>query len=92
MTAFVRRDRLGFNRIGPTARHSLGQLLFTERQAGDRSDEDPGRGATPVVIARRKKGSVAYPCVFEARPGKLWITTMQGGLRVKLHERDFVGG
>jgi len=28
--------------------------------------------------------------VFEARPGELWITTMQGGLRVKLDERDFV--
>jgi len=29
--------------------------------------------------------------LFEARPGELWITTMQGGLHVKLREKDFVG-
>jgi len=56
------------------------------------SDDDGKTWSTPVVIARRKKGVIAYPYVFEAHPGELWITTMQGGLRVKFNERDFVGG
>ena len=55
------------------------------------SDDDAKTWSDPVVIARGKKGWIAYPYVFEARPGELWITTMQGGLRVKLHESDFVG-
>ncbi|MFH1920422.1 MAG: exo-alpha-sialidase [Planctomycetota bacterium] len=56
------------------------------------SEDDGKTWSAPAVIARIKKGSLAYPYVFEARAGELWITTMQGGLRVKLHERDFVGG
>jgi hypothetical protein len=28
--------------------------------------------------------------VFEAEPGNLWITTMQGGIRLQLKEADFV--
>lgn len=32
---------------------------------------------------------ISYPYVFEYAPGELWITTMQGGLRVKLMEKDF---
>ncbi len=55
------------------------------------SNDDGRTWTDPVVIARIKKGSLAYPYLFEARPGELWITTMQGGLRVKLHERDFAG-
>ena len=54
--------------------------------------EDDGRTWTdPVVIARNTKGWVAYPYLFEAQPGELWITTMQGGLRVRLHEKEFLG-
>jgi hypothetical protein len=41
------------------------------------------------VIARTQKSWLAYPYLFEARPGELWITTMQGGLRAKLHEKVF---
>jgi hypothetical protein len=53
--------------------------------------EDDGRTWTdPVVIARRKSGWIAYPYLFEVQPGVLWITTMQGGLRVVLREKDFV--
>ncbi|MEZ6034455.1 MAG: sialidase family protein [Planctomycetaceae bacterium] len=60
--------------------------------------EDDGKTWTqPAMIAHRHhtlaSGSarwVAYPYVFEASPGELWITTMQGGLRVKLREADFV--
>jgi len=53
--------------------------------------EDDGKTWTePVVFARNKKVWLAYPRVFEAAPGQLWITTPQGGLRVKLMEKDFV--
>ena len=44
------------------------------------------------MFARVKKGWIAYPYLFESRPGELWITTMQGGLRVKIREKDFVDG
>jgi hypothetical protein len=56
-----------------------------------RSPDDGKTWTDPVVIARNKKGWIAYPYLFEARPGERWITTMQGGLRVRLHEEDFVG-
>jgi hypothetical protein len=57
-----------------------------------RSPDDDGKTWTdPVVIARNKKGWTAYPYLFEARPGELWITTRQGGLRARLHEEDFAG-
>lgn len=54
--------------------------------------EDDGKTWTePVVIARNEKGWIAYPYLFEFRPGELWVTTMQGGLRVRIHEKDFAG-
>ena len=55
------------------------------------SDDDGKTWTQPVVIARNAQGWLAYPYLFEAQPGELWITTMQGGLRVKLKEQDFVG-
>ncbi len=52
---------------------------------------DEGKTWSPgQVIARNKGGRVSYPHVFEHRPGELWITTMQGTLRVSLKERDFI--
>lgn len=52
--------------------------------------EDEGKTWTqPAVFARSARGWLAYPHLFEAQPGELWITTMQGGLRVRLRERDF---
>ena len=44
---------------------------------------DEGKTWTePVVVGRKKSARVAYPYVFEPRPGYLWVTTMQGGLRI----------
>ena len=54
------------------------------------SGDDGKTWTDPVVIARSKKDWIAYPYLFEARPGELWITTMQGNLRIRLNERDFV--
>jgi hypothetical protein len=56
------------------------------------SDDDGKTWTNPVVIARNKKGWIAYPYLFEIRPGELWITTMQGGLRAWFREKDFAGG
>jgi sialidase-1 len=52
--------------------------------------DDEGATWTPArVIARNKGGRVSYVHAFEATPGELWVTTMQGDLRVHLKETDF---
>ena len=61
--------------------------------------EDDGRTWTePVVLAYdpMKEGDkepahrLSYPHVYEHVPGELWVTTMQGPLRIKLQEDDFL--
>jgi lysophospholipase L1-like esterase len=54
------------------------------------SEDDGKTWSPPQVIARNKGGRVSYPHLFEHSPGLLWITTMQGKLRVSLKEEDFV--
>jgi hypothetical protein len=52
--------------------------------------DDEGRTWTePLVLAKNKKGWISYPYLFEAQPGELWLTTMQGGLRARFREEDF---
>ena len=55
------------------------------------SADDGTTWTDPVVIARHEDTSkrVSYPWIFERRPGELWITTMQGGLKCRLFEKDF---
>jgi hypothetical protein len=55
------------------------------------SDDDRATWSRPVVVARLPGKWVAYPYVFEARPGEVWVTTMQGGARLVLREADFTG-
>lgn len=45
--------------------------------------------SVPVVVARKPGAWLSYPFVFEVAPGELYITTMQGGVRLKLREADF---
>ena len=63
--------------------------------------EDEGKTwSKPVVVARNRtpeggdpvQHRIAYPNVYEHNPGEIWITTGQGMLRMKLHERDFLEG
>ena len=61
------------------------------------SDDDGKTWSDPVVIARTtvpstagKNRWIAYPYLFQQQSGELWLTTMQGNVRVRLHERDFV--
>ena len=37
-------------------------------------------------------GRVSYPYLYERKPGELWITTMQGGLRMKINVADLGAG
>lgn len=62
------------------------------------SEDDGLAWTVPKVIAKIDKRQkmdpplrrISYPYVFEINPGELWITTMQGGLRIKLKEADFI--
>jgi len=55
------------------------------------SNDDCRTWSPPVVIARNRaaRARLAYPYLFEASPGELWLTTMQGEVRLKLREADF---
>jgi len=62
------------------------------------SEDDGLTWSDPKVIAKIDSNQkmdpplrrISYPYVFENMPGELWITTMQGGLRVKLKVEDFI--
>lgn len=58
------------------------------------SDNDGLTWTPPQVFARATPGQgrqrIAYPYIFEAAPGRLWVTTMYGGLRATLNEADFL--
>jgi len=54
---------------------------------------DDGRSWTkPAILARQGGAELAYPYIFERRPGELWVTTRCGTpIAVRLNEADFVG-
>ncbi|WP_417381640.1 sialidase family protein [Gimesia sp.] len=61
------------------------------------SDDECNSWSEPVVIARdltpagkKRENRVSYPYVTEVTPGELWITTMQGPVRLSLKEEDFL--
>lgn len=62
------------------------------------SDDDAKTWTAPVVLSKRPLASgepyymarQSYPYLYERRPGELWITTMQGNLRMKIAEADLV--
>lgn len=57
--------------------------------------EDDGRTfSKPVIVAAdyASGGRVSYPYLYERQPGELWITTMQGGLRMKIRTADLAAG
>ena len=54
------------------------------------SSDDGATWTEPAVIARNPKSNLSYPAIFEPRPGRFWITTGQGDLRLGLSEADFV--
>ncbi len=57
------------------------------------SQDDARTWSEPVVIARCMDSSIAYPDVFERRPGELWVTSCwhpRPALCFRLREGDFV--
>ncbi len=58
------------------------------------SDDEAKTWSKPVIVAANyASGSrVSYPYLYERKPGELWITTMQGGLRMKIQVADLANG
>ncbi len=58
------------------------------------SSDDCATWSAPRVIAARYEagGKIGYPYLHERRPGELWITTMQGGVRMKIATADIEHG
>jgi lysophospholipase L1-like esterase len=58
------------------------------------SSDECATWSAPKVIAANygSGGRVSYPYLYERRPGELWITTMQGGLRMKIHAAELDAG
>jgi hypothetical protein len=62
------------------------------------SDDDGKTWTPPVIVAKDPTETgdtgpehrLSYPHVYEHRPGELWVTTMQGMLRIKVREADFL--
>jgi hypothetical protein len=54
------------------------------------SEDDAKTWSKPVVIVRQPGASLAYPHIFERRPGELWIGTQQTAICLSLKEADFV--
>ncbi len=53
------------------------------------SEDEAASWGNPVIVARQEDSWLSYPRVLERRPGELWLTTMQGALRLRLSEADF---
>jgi sialidase-1 len=58
------------------------------------SDDEARTWSKPVIVAANYApgGRVSYPYLYERKPGELWITTMQGGLRMKVKVDDLAAG
>jgi len=58
------------------------------------SSDECATWSRPKVIAANygPGGRVSYPYLYERRPGELWITTMQGGLRMRISTVDIERG
>jgi sialidase-1 len=75
-------------RHAPTNRTSRAELSLAF------SDDEAATWTKPVVVAANYApgGRVSYPYLYERRPGELWITTMQGGLHLKIRVADLGAG
>lgn len=58
------------------------------------SGDDGRTWSKPVIVAANHvpRGRVSYPYLYERKPGELWITTMQGNLRMKINLADLDKG
>ncbi len=58
------------------------------------STDETATWSKPVIVAANygAGGRVSYPYLYERKAGELWITTMQGGLRMKVNTADLAAG
>lgn len=58
------------------------------------SEDETATWSKPVIVAANyvPGGRVSYPYLYERKPGEMWITTMQGGLRIKVNTADLGAG
>lgn len=58
------------------------------------SEDETATWSKPVIVAANYApgGRVSYPYLYERKPGEMWITTMQGGLRMKVNTADLGAG
>jgi|GEM_PF-131727 len=56
------------------------------------SDDDGKTWSPAVVIAQQPGKWLSYPYMFERAPGEIWLTTMQGGLRLVVKEQEILSG
>lgn len=58
------------------------------------SNDEAASWSKPIIVAANylRGGRVSYPYLYERKPGELWITTMQGGLRMKVDVNDLAQG
>jgi lysophospholipase L1-like esterase len=58
------------------------------------SEDEAATWSKPVIVAANyePRARVSYPYLYERKPGELWITTMQGGLRMKINVADLANG
>jgi lysophospholipase L1-like esterase len=58
------------------------------------SEDETATWSKPVIVAANYApgGRVSYPYLYERKPGELWITTMQGNLRMKINVADLGAG
>lgn len=58
------------------------------------SSDETASWSKPIIVAANyaPAGRVSYPYLYERKPGELWITTMQGGLRMKVNTADLSAG
>ena len=80
-TSYERRGGVWSNPPGSWHREEL-SIAFSE---------DEGHSwSKPVVLAKEPRKWLSYAYLFEASPGNLWVTTMQGEVRLQLREADFL--
>ncbi|MBQ6620578.1 MAG: exo-alpha-sialidase [Thermoguttaceae bacterium] len=81
--------------------HPEGEPYYLSRDELSAAFSDDARHwSEPLVIAAHPNDGtqpwyhylVSYPYLCEVAPGELWITTMQGGLRMAVAERDLLDG
>lgn len=98
VTCCPQMARLGDGRIAllwnAPPRHNPGSGSSRAELSLAFSSDETTSWSAPVIVAANygAGGRVSYPYLYERRPGELWITTMQGGLRMKINIADLGAG